>query len=81
MADNFFAIHVTTAYDYLLVSRNKIEIMLNLMMQYELQSELQLPVHFQDRYEYKVEPGSASTIREVVCSLTDGTRELAHSLE
>lgn len=61
--DNFFAIHVGTEYDYLLISANKIEIILTLMMQYEALTELQLPITFSDSFEYR--PFSGPTTREV----------------
>eukprot|EP01094_Clydonella_sp_ATCC50884_P028039 TRINITY_DN8300_c0_g1_i2.p1 TRINITY_DN8300_c0_g1~~TRINITY_DN8300_c0_g1_i2.p1 ORF type:complete len:208 (-),score=48.83 TRINITY_DN8300_c0_g1_i2:35-658(-) len=68
--DNFFCIHVGTEYDYLLVSTNKIEIILTLMMQYEALTELQLPVTFADTFEYKALSGPSS-MREVTFTETE----------
>jgi len=50
LPDNFFAIHVPSEYDYLLVSNKKTEIVTKLVENYEAVVGKPLPVNFGNRF-------------------------------
>eukprot|EP00298_Acanthocystis_sp_HF-20_P007658 c17198_g1_i1.p1 GENE.c17198_g1_i1~~c17198_g1_i1.p1 ORF type:complete len:215 (-),score=48.09 c17198_g1_i1:96-740(-) len=54
LPDNFFAIHVPSEYDYLMVSVRKTEIVTLLMREYENLKKSPLSISFNDGFEYKI---------------------------
>eukprot|EP00128_Syssomonas_multiformis_P015542 Colp12_sorted_trinity150504_noHs@27089 len=69
LPDNFFAIHVPTEYDYLLVSSKKTEIITKLLESYETAFGRPLPVTFSNSFDYRIDP---DTVREIHFSRVDG---------
>jgi len=69
LPDNFFAIHVPSEYDYLLVSNKKTEIVTKLVENYEAAVGKPLPVNFGNSYEYKIDQ---DTYREIQFTTVDG---------
>eukprot|EP00300_Choanocystis_sp_HF-7_P033095 c45388_g1_i1.p1 GENE.c45388_g1_i1~~c45388_g1_i1.p1 ORF type:complete len:233 (-),score=50.53 c45388_g1_i1:76-774(-) len=63
LPDNFFALHIPNEYDYLMVSGRKTEIVTVLMLNHENLTSEQLPINFNDSFEYKIGTGSHRKIQ------------------
>jgi len=69
LPDNFFAIHVPSEYDYLLVSNKKTEIVSKLLENYEAINGKPLPITFSNNFEYKIDQ---DTFREIQFTTVEG---------
>eukprot|EP00770_Monocercomonoides_exilis_P005192 MONOS_5166.1-p1 / transcript=MONOS_5166.1 / gene=MONOS_5166 / organism=Monocercomonoides_exilis_PA203 / gene_product=Unconventional myosin tail / transcript_product=Unconventional myosin tail / location=Mono_scaffold00147:69954-71030(+) / protein_length=189 / sequence_SO=supercontig / SO=protein_coding / is_pseudo=false len=55
LTDNFFALHVPTEYDYLIVSSRKIEATIVMSEAFKRLTSHDLPVHFANTFEYRID--------------------------
>eukprot|EP01136_Pigoraptor_vietnamica_P006857 Opistho-1_new@40305 len=69
LPDNFFALHVPTEYDYLLVSSKKTEIVTRILEGYEAANGKKLSVTFANSFDYRIDQ---DTVREIHFSRVDG---------
>eukprot|EP01137_Pigoraptor_chileana_P009300 Opistho-2@57329 len=69
LPDNFFALHVPTEYDYLLVSSKKTEIVSKILEAYEAVLGKELPITFANSFDYRIDQ---DTVREIHFSRVDG---------
>eukprot|EP00299_Pterocystis_sp_00344_P000561 c10143_g1_i1.p1 GENE.c10143_g1_i1~~c10143_g1_i1.p1 ORF type:complete len:258 (-),score=48.06 c10143_g1_i1:52-804(-) len=63
LPDNFFCIHVSQEYDYLMVSGRKVEIVTVLRMNYNNLTQKVLEINFSDSFEYQIGTGSSRQIQ------------------
>lgn len=69
LPDNFFALHVPSEYDYLVVSSKKTEIVTKLQEAFKELTDKTLAVNFGNSFDYRID---ADTVREIHFSRVEG---------
>ncbi len=69
LTDNFFAIHIPTEYDYLMISSKKVEITTHLRTAYRESQNNEMDINISNIFSYRVD---GSTFREIRFNKVDG---------
>ncbi len=69
LSDNFFALHMPSEYDYLMVSGKKVEIVTHVLEAYRQANGKEMKISFQNSFDYRID---GENVREIHFTKVEG---------